>query len=70
MKSSRLRKKVRKVEDMMNELREKSLISVDFLDELLAIGRPDILSIIENELRNATNHPGAVRYSDETKKSL
>ena len=68
MKTYRLRKKVRTLKEMMEDLKEQSLVSSDFVDNLLGLERKDILSIIENELRNCNANPGAMRYGEDIKK--
>lgn len=68
MKSYRLRKKVKNLQEALTDLQEQSVISSDLVDQLLETGGPDMLSLIENELRNSSRNPGSIRYTDEVKK--
>lgn len=68
VKTSRLRKKVSSLKDMMDIMKEKAVISAELVDQLLQNGGNDILTIIENELSNRKMSPEHQQYSDDMKK--
>ena len=67
MKSFRLRKKITNLQEALTDLQEQSVISHNLVDQLLETGGPDMLSLIENELRNSSRNSGSIRYTDEVK---
>lgn len=66
MKSCRLRKKVKSLQEIIIQLRDESVVSRGFLAHVEEICGPGALKFIENELRNRHRH--SVSYSDEIKK--
>lgn len=68
MKTCRLRKKVKGLHKVIEDMKQNSMISEEFVTELLENTGKNFLSIVENELKNGARNPQAVRYSEEVKK--
>lgn len=68
MKFYRLRKKVKNLTEMIEDLKEKCWVSADFIDNLMNLERKDILLNVENELRNCLKDEGGITYGEDIQK--
>ena len=66
MKAYRLRRKMKKVSDLFEDLTKRSLISTDFVGQLKEACGDNVFAIVENEMHNRTRQT-AIRYPSNIK---
>ena len=66
-RSNRQQKKIRELNDLLGELKEKRLISQEPAEVIASCFDNTVLDIIQSELRNQSKPKGGQRYSDNVK---